>query len=114
MSGGCHEERPVTAGGKPVEHWLDALRDADAKVRKKAATKLGNIGATDAAVVPALTAALRDRDAAVRAEAALALLRIGHAAQEAVPALTDAAQKDRDGSVRVAAAQALSKIQSAP
>jgi HEAT repeat protein len=108
---GCGEVKPLTAGGKTVDHWVQALQSPDAKERKKAVSKLGNIGAADPAAVPALTAALKDADAGVRAEAALALLRIGPAAQEAVPALTDAAQNDRDAKVRASAAQALKKVQ---
>jgi HEAT repeat protein len=106
---GCGEARPTTAGGKPVSYWVEALQDPDAKVRKKAATKLGNVGAADAAAVPALAGALKDRDAGVRAEAALALLRIGPAAREAIPALEDAARADRDARARGYAAKALEK-----
>jgi HEAT repeat protein len=110
MATGCGKPRPLTAGGKPVSHWLQALRDPDVRVRKKAAVKLGNVGATDPAAVPALAGALKDRDARVRAEAALALLRIGPAAREAIPALA-AAQDDPDPTVRAFAGKALAKVQ---
>ena len=109
---GCGQAPRVTAGGKPVSHWVQALQDPAAGVRKKAAQKLGNVGATDPVVVPALAGALKDRDAAVRAEAALALLRIGPAAREAAPSLTEL-QKDRDARVRAYAVQALAKLQGA-
>jgi HEAT repeat protein len=107
---GCGEAQPLTAGGKPVSHWVQALQGPDAKARKKAATELGNVGSADPAAVPALAGALKDRDAGVRAEAALALLRIGPAAREAVPALEEAAQKDREAKVRDYAARALEKV----
>ena len=108
---GCGESRPLTAGDKPVEYWVQTLQDPEPQLRKKAATKLGNVGSADPTVVPALVGALKDRDAGVRMEVALALLRIGPAAQEAVPALTDTAQNDRDAKVRAYAAQAVTTVQ---
>ena len=108
---GCGTDRPPTAGGKPAEHWLSELQSHDAKARKKAVFKLGNLGAADTSVVGALASALKDRDATVRAEAALALMKIGPSAQEAIPALT-VAQQDQDATVRSFAGKAMSKIQS--
>jgi HEAT repeat protein len=110
---GCGKAEPPTAGGKPVGHWVEALKDPDAKVRKKAVRKLANAGAAAPAVVPALAGALKDRDPAVRAEAALGLLRIGPEARDAVPALKEAT-KDRDRTVRSHAARALEKVQAGP
>jgi HEAT repeat protein len=107
-AGGCGRP-PALAGGEPVSHWVQVLKDPDAKHRKKAAHKLGNAGPAEADVVPALTAALQDRDAGVRGEAALALGKCGPAARDAIPALT-ALQQDRDLTVRAYAADALSKI----
>jgi HEAT repeat protein len=107
---GCGKDQPTTTGGgKSVDHWVQVAQGPDARMRKRAVLKLGNAGASDPAVVPALITALKDRDAGVRAEAALALLKIGPAAGEAVPALT-AAQKDRDTRVRTYAARALEKV----
>jgi len=103
---GCGRREPVLSGGKPVLYWVEALRDPDAKVRKRAAAKLGNAGPTDAAVVPALREALHDRDAAVRCEAILALLKCGPSAGETVPALAALQQRDRDPRVRSYAARA--------
>jgi HEAT repeat protein len=100
---------PTMAHGHPVAHWVDATRDADPRVRKKAVDVLGNLGTSDPAVVHALAAALKDRDAAVRREAAQALLKLGPAAREAAPALREAA-KDPDARVRAAAAQAVEKL----
>ena len=111
LSGGCGKEQPPTAGGKPVGYWVEALGAPDSRARRKAAFKLGNAGASEPAVVPALIGALKDRDAGVRGEAVLALLKIGPAAQEAVPALREA-RKDRDARVRAYANKALENVQS--
>jgi HEAT repeat protein len=107
---GCAKSPPTLAGGKPVSHWVEALRGPDAKARKKAVAKLGNVGAADAAVLPALTAALRDRDPGVRREAILALLKCGPGAREAAGPLAVLRQRDRDPQVRAYAAKALAKI----
>ena len=109
LAGGCGTPAPMMAHGKPLGDWVQALHDPDTRVRKKAATVLGNVGAVDPAVVPALAAALKDRDVGVRSEAVLALLKIGPAAQDAGPALVEA-QADRDPKVRSYAAQALQRI----
>jgi HEAT repeat protein len=77
------------AHGKPVAHWVQALQDPSATVRKKAVNVLGNVGAVDPAVVPALARALKDRDVGVRRAAVLALLKIGPAARDVVPALKE-------------------------
>jgi HEAT repeat protein len=107
---GCGQAPPTLAGGKPVAHWVQALQDPDAKVRKEAAFKLGNVGPTDPAAFPALRGALKDRDAAVRREAILALLKHGPGAREAVPELTRVQNTDRDVTVRACAAKALEKL----
>jgi HEAT repeat protein len=111
-AGGCgaRQDQEPKAGGKPLSHWLEAIHDKDATVRHKAATKLGNIGARDPAVVPALTAAVKDPDATVRAEAILSLLKIGPPAKDAIPVLTDAL-KDPDAKVRLYAEKALAQIE---
>jgi HEAT repeat protein len=102
---GCGTAQPTMAGGK----WALALRDPDAKVRKKATFTLGNIGPSDPAVLPALLAALKDADAGVRCEAILALVKYGPAAREAVPLLTEL-QQDEEGQVRAYSALALQKL----
>ncbi len=107
---GCGDSAPTMAGGKPVGHWVQALRDPSAKVRKHAAFKLGNAGAADATVFPALLGALRDVDAPVRSEAILAVLKFGPRAKEAVPILTELQERDHDSQVRTYAAKALAKI----
>jgi HEAT repeat protein len=107
---GCGQSPPTMAGGKPVSHWVEALRDPDAKVRKTAAFKLGNVGPADAAVLPALVQALKDRDPAVRRESILALVKCGPEAGQAIPVLTDLQQRDRDPQVRSYAARAVQKL----
>src|SRR5579875_1600523 len=89
LCGGCGSKPPALAGGKPVHYWLEALHHADARVRKQAAFKLGNVGVVDDKVLPALIAALKDPDAAVRCEAILALLKCGPAAAQALPKLQE-------------------------
>ncbi len=109
--GGCGRSAPTLAGARPVAHWVEALRGADARLRRQAAFKLGNVGAADPAALPALVAALHDPDAAVRREAVLALLKCGPATAEAVPALADLRDHDVDPKVRTAAASALERLQ---
>jgi len=109
---GCSQSPPTLSGGRPVSHWVEALRSSDAKSRKEAAFKLGNVGPTDPTALPALLGALKDRDAVVRREAILALLKFGPEAREAVPALTELREHDRDPKVRDYAARALEKLQS--
>src|SRR5947209_3679623 len=108
---GCGAARPTLAGGKPVSHWTEALRDPDPRVRKEAAAKLGNVGPADPSALAALTGALKDADAAVRREVILALVKCGPAAREAVPALEELRRHDRDPQVRAYAGRALEKIQ---
>jgi HEAT repeat protein len=106
---GCGGARPPDLG-EPVRRWAQALDDPDARVRKSAVLKLGNVGPGDPAVLPALLKALRDRDAGVRRGAVLALVKCGPAAGEAVPALTEVRQRDADPRVRATAARALEKL----
>lgn len=109
---GCGKAEPTLAGGKPVSHWVDELRTSpDAKVRKEAAFKLGNVGPTDPTALPALLEGLKDRDAVVRRESIQAIVKFGPAALDAVPALTELHQHDRDAKVREFASKALEKIQ---
>jgi HEAT repeat protein len=108
---GCGKKTPVLSGGKPADYWVQALRDPDARVRVKAAVKLGNAGPINPDVLPALQAALDDADARVRCEAILALVKFGPLAKEAVPALASLSQQDRDGRVRQYATEAVAKLQ---
>jgi HEAT repeat protein len=108
---GCGKAQPTLSGGKPVEHWVQALKNPDARVRKEAASKLGNAGAANSAVLPALVTALKDPDAKVRCEVILALVKFGPDANEAVPILTELQKSDSDARVRTYAGEALEKIQ---
>src|SRR5438552_8584255 len=78
---GCGKAPTTTVHGKTLDYWVAALSDPDAKTRRKAAEMLGNVGAIDTTIVPALIGALKDRDARVRDEAVLSLLKIGPAAK---------------------------------
>jgi HEAT repeat protein len=104
---GCSRATPTLAGGKPVNHWIEALQSPDAATRKHAVAKLGNVGPADPAAFPALLGALKDRDAGVRREAILAVMKCGPDAKDAVRVLTDLRENDRDSKVREYAAKAL-------
>ena len=106
---GCGGQ-PVVAGGKPAAHWVRALKDPDAKVRTTAARKLGNLGPSDAATMPALLTALQDRDPAVRCEAILALVKFGKDGRAALPALDQARQRDSNARVRTYAIRAAERL----
>src|SRR5947209_18535561 len=108
---GCDKERPMLAGGKPVRSWVEALKEPDAKLRKTAVSKLGNVGPADETVLPALLGALTDTDATVRREAILALMKYGPGAREAMARLADLRKNDRDAQVRNYAAKALEKLE---
>jgi HEAT repeat protein len=107
---GCGEKPPLVVHGKPVSHWVEAMQDPDPQARIKAARMLGNAGAADSAVVPALIKGLKDPEAEVRGEVILALLKIGPDAREAIPALREARQ-DEDDRVQSYAEKALQRIQ---
>ncbi len=113
VAAGCGSPAPPLAGGKPVAHWVESLKDRDPKVRKLAVRKLGNVGASDPAALPALLGALQDRNAAVRREAVLALVKFGPDAPEAVRALTRAGERDHDPQVRAQAVRALAGLRAA-
>ena len=104
---GCAKPQSTLAGGKPVSFWLEALDNADARLRKTAVTKLGNVGSSDPAAYPAVVTALGDKDAGVRREAILSLLKFGDAARGAVLQLSELRQHDRDRRVRDYAARAV-------
>ena len=95
--------------GEPVDHWLEAVKKPDAKVRKKATEVLGNVGPIDPRAIPALIEAVKDKDAKVRDVAVLSLSKIGPPAASAEPALQEAT-KDRDQAVRTHAAAALERV----
>jgi HEAT repeat protein len=108
---GCGKSKPElkSVSGQPLSHWLEVLKGGDLSQRNRAVDALGNVGAADPAVMPALIEALDDRSPEVRAKAALALLKSGPAAHSAVAALTKAT-RDPVAHVRQSAQQALDKI----
>jgi HEAT repeat protein len=109
---GCRRgDERVLVGGKSIEARLQALRDPNPKIRKEAVEKLGNVGASDAQIVPALRAALQDKDARVRSAAILALVKCGDAAAPTLSALTDLQTKDPDRQVREYAKEAVTALQ---
>ena len=110
LAAGCGPAAPTLAGGKPVSHWVDALRDADPKKREEAVEKLGNVGSADPAAFPALVGALKDPSARVRGAAILRIGNGGPAAKAAVPALQDLKDHDSDAGVRDYAARALTRL----
>jgi HEAT repeat protein len=114
LAAGCGrpDAAPLRSHDRTTAEWVEALRDRDPKVRRRAVAALGHVGAADPAAVPALGGALKDRDPSVRDAAALALLNLGPASSAAAPAL-EAAQADRDSKVRAHAAQALARIRTA-
>src|SRR5262245_20251157 len=110
--GGGDVPKEKSFGGRPVEHWLEALKGRDPNARRKAAEVLGNVGPIDPRAVPALIGAVKDRDARVRDAAVLSLSKIGPPAASAEAALQEAA-KDDDPAVRSHAAAALSRVRGA-
>jgi HEAT repeat protein len=110
---GCHAQPPTVSGGKPVAHWLAAVNDPDARLRKAAVFKLGNIGPADAAAFPAVVAALGDREPAVQRAAIVALLKFGDQAKEAAPTLRAMHEHDPDAHVRDDAGRALANLRAA-
>ncbi len=111
---GCNgKTEPILTGGKPIDEWVRALSAPDAKLRKKAAAELGNVGASNPAVVPALREALKDKNADVRCEAILALVKSGSGAGDAVESLEAIGWQDRDPKVRSYAVKALERLSNA-
>jgi HEAT repeat protein len=106
---GCGNGPPTVSSGKPVAYWVQAVKDPDIRLRKKAVAALGNVGPADAAAIPALTAAVADALPEIRREAILALLKSGRDAHGAIAAIT-AALQDPDAQVRLVAEKALLKI----
>jgi HEAT repeat protein len=95
--------------GEPVEHWLEAIKSPDPKIRKKAADVLGNVGPVDLRSIPALIGAVKDADPKVRDAAVLSLSKIGPAAVSAADVLQEAT-KDSDPTVRSHATTALERV----
>jgi HEAT repeat protein len=110
MSGCGHTKGPALSGGKPPGYWVKNVSSPDKKLRKEAVEKLGNLGAADPEVLPALTSALHDAEAPIRCEAVLALAKLKRDAKPAIPDLEALAKRDPDAKVRDYAARALEKV----
>ena len=111
LANGCGNSQAPLAGGKPISHWIQASSDSDAKVRREAVFKLGNVGSSDASVIPNLIAALKDSDSQVRCDAILSLLKSGPDARAAIDALAELRSHDPDPKVREYAAKGLKRLQ---
>src|SRR5262249_8547090 len=107
---GCSPTKPTQAGGKPVSHWVQELKNPDAKVRRHAIAKLGNVGPKDASALPAVRDSLADADAGVRAEAIQAVMKFGAAAKEAESQLVALEKSDPSAQVRQYAGKALARL----
>ena len=97
------------AAAPAVPQLTKILKDADPKLRWRAARALGAIGPDAGSAVAGLTAALEDEDPIVRGQSAYALGSIGEAAKPAAPNLV-AAVGDENELVRRAALRALHRI----
>ena len=107
---GCSQPpESLHAGGKSIDYWLQRSHDHDARIRKEAVAKLGNIGTEDPGARPAVIAALKDADASVRSQAVQALARAIDD-PEAAQALREAT-KDKDPKVRDYAIRALKQLE---
>ncbi len=83
-------KEPV-AHGKPLQFWIDALKDSEALVREEAVLVLIDFGPAAKNAVPALTPLLKDASVPLRVKAATALVRIDpRQAKNAVPVLCEA------------------------
>jgi HEAT repeat protein len=107
---GCGQLPAMMARYEPVGYWIEALHEADARVRRKAVDVLGKVGSADPAVLPALVGSLKDRDPEVRRKALVAFMKMGAAAKDAVPTVA-AATRNTDPKVRSYAAKAPERIQ---
>jgi HEAT repeat protein len=110
MSGCGHKAGPALSGGKPPNYWVKNVSNPDKKIRREAVAKLGNLGAADPEVLPALTTALHDADSQVRGEAVLSLAKLGREAKPAIPDLEALSQRDPDAKVRDYAARTREKL----
>ena len=98
-------ETQPTEDVSAIPELLDALKDSDYDVRRRAAGALVKLG--DASAIPGLLDALKGSDSDIRRRAAEALGELGDAS--AIPGLLDAL-KDSDSDVRRSAAEVLGKL----
>jgi len=111
--GGCKPKETVPGkwfAGEPVEHWLEAMKAPDAKLRRRAAEVLGNVGPVDLRSITALADALSDPDRRVRDQAILGLSKLGPVAKASAPAIQKLLQHEQDPQVVAHANAALSRV----
>jgi HEAT repeat protein len=101
-------EKDKAFDGKPLPQVLDELKDADPKVRLRAARALWSFPTRDA--VPALCKALEDTEPSVAEWAARALGRVGPDAREVSPTLIERLKRPPSEEFREATLIALGKI----
>ena len=106
---GCGATPSTQARGRPLGDWLQALESTDVGERKTAVEVLGNVGANDAAALPALARTLKDADPRIRDAEVLAIMKSGPAAAATLPALQSALE-DSDPTVRSHAALAVKRV----
>src|SRR6476646_4658390 len=92
----CGEKPAPLAGGKPFEHWFEAARQPDPKVRVQAIAKLGNTGAANDRVHSVLLEATGDRYPRVRCQAILALMKFPQLAAKSLPIMRELNVNDQD------------------
>ena len=107
---GCGPSTPPVAGGKSVEHWIEALQDKDPSVREKAVKKLGNMGDKDQSAMSAVFDALSDPAPSVRKEAIYAVVRNRQASRQALPFLDEMKEHDEDAEIRKIADEAYGNL----
>jgi HEAT repeat protein len=98
-----------TVQGKPLGHWLAALKDREVSRRIEAAEMLAQFGSAARPAVGPLAVAVGDPEEWVRRQAVLALQNLGADARPAAPALRQAL-KDPCARVRGVAAQTLARL----
>jgi HEAT repeat protein len=107
---GCGPALEPIAGGKPVDHWIEASQNEDPKVRVEAIKKLGNIGNKVPEAISTIIDALADKSAAVRKEAIYAVVRNRRACAAAVPILDEMKDNDPDPAIRKIADEAYENL----
>ena len=107
---GCGPSRPSSAGGKPVEYWLEKVHDKEDSERIEAVKKLGNIGKQSPKALPAIVNALSDPIPSVRKVGIYAVVRNWPASRIALPRLEEMKEKDEDADIREIAEEAYGNL----
>jgi HEAT repeat protein len=93
-------EALVKRGVESVPEFVEALADADPRIRRSAVLGLGRIGPEAGEALPQVRAALADENASVRAEAATAFSRLNQDPQQTArtvaPLLADSSDNVRE------------------